>query len=99
MSTQETTPVVVCIPGIKGRESSRVDIGIREHGRYGYFERHDGNYTGGLWFEPIGRGRFELTDYDGVYTLSRRICDVLVAMGIEVAPEFYPDGNPTTIGA
>lgn len=46
---------------------------------------HDGEAIGGLW---ITDG--ELTDYDGVFSLPREVCEMLRSDGIKVSADFWP---------
>lgn len=69
------------------REAERscwaIDIAISEVALRGWFERQDGNISGGLWFSRRG-SRLVLDDYDGVFELPSRVSATLVAMGVEV---------------
>ena len=46
---------------------------------YGYFEHVNGNYEGGLWFDP--KNRHVLIDYDGVSELPVDIINALMRAG------------------
>jgi hypothetical protein len=63
----------------------QVSVGIRDHGRSGWFEIWDEETggdewyaTGGLWFE----GK-KMVDYDGVFSLPQCICDCLRTNGFD----------------
>ncbi len=70
-------------------------VGIDPAARYGYWEHRDGAEGGGLWFDTVpGLYRegqapdLELTDYDGDYTLPRKVIAALRAHGVIVSPDF-----------
>jgi len=59
--------------------------------RYGYWEHRNGSEGGGLWFEqPTGRP-LELVDYDGHYVLPAPVVRALLAAGVVIEPEFFPE--------
>ena len=53
---------------------------------YGWFEDEEvgDENGGGLWFELMPDGRLELTDYDGVVELPRKVKAALIADGFYV---------------
>ena len=57
--------------------------------RYGYWEHRNGSEGGGLWLEPTGP--LQLVDYDGNYYLPAPVVRALLAAGIVVDPEFFPE--------
>jgi hypothetical protein len=64
-------------------------VGIDPAARYGYWERRDGSEGGGLWFTRDNNNlELELTDYDGDYTLPRKVIAALRAHGVLVSPDF-----------
>lgn len=69
------------------------DIQIDEEACYGYFEHmHYGDECGGgLWFDKTENGDLQLSDYDGVFSLPREVCDALSLHGFVVDSIYYPD--------
>lgn len=65
-----------------------IEVQVDTAAGYGCFERQDGAMEGGLWFDHRSDGSLELVDYDGVFELPARICDLLRQQGFIVAHEF-----------
>jgi len=72
-----------------GQEPGRGIVQISPSTHYGYFELRDGSEGGGLWFEPGPQG-LELVDFDGQYSLPRKVSDALRAHGYTVDEIFNP---------
>jgi hypothetical protein len=64
-------------------------VRIDTEARYGYWEHRNGSEGGGLWFEPTGP--LQLVDYDGHYYLPAPVVRALLAAGVVVEPEFFPE--------
>jgi len=71
-------------------------VRIDTEARYGYWEHRHGSEGGGLWFEPApvraaDQLPLALVDYDGSYYLPPAVVRALLAAGVVIDPEFFPE--------
>lgn len=70
------------------------EISVDTQAKYGYFEHDElgDGCGGGMWFEHNAeQDKLELTDYDGVACLPKRVAKGLVEMGFYLDPELYEE--------
>ena len=73
-----------------GDSPDRGVVRIDPQAQYGYWEYKNGEEGGGLWFDPCSDApaKLDLIDYDGAYSLPRRVVGALRVAGISVHPFF-----------